>query len=51
MLGELLVTGIDFRIIAAGLGDTTFQIVRHHNSGGSTKVLEGPDMAAQPVGQ
>ncbi len=51
VLGQLLVAGIELRIVAAGLGDAAFQVVGDDDGGGAAKVLERPDMAAQPVRQ
>jgi hypothetical protein len=51
MLGELLVAGVELRIVAAGFGDPAFQIIRNDDGGGAAKVLEGPDVAREPIGQ
>ena len=41
VLGQLLVTGVQFRVVPTGLADTAAQVVRHDHLRNAAEVLEG----------
>ncbi len=51
VVGQLLVAGVDLRVITAGLAHSAAQVVRDEQLGHAAEELEGPDMAFEPVRQ
>jgi len=51
MLCEVLVSGIDIRLIAAGFGDACFEVVRDDDLWDTAKVFQGMDMGIDPTGK
>ena len=51
MVGKFQIAGVQIWLIAAGTGDATLQVVRHQHLRGGAKVIQHPDMTADPVGK
>jgi hypothetical protein len=51
MFCEVLVSGVDIRLIAAGFGDACLQVVRDDDLGDTAKVFQGMDMGIDPTGR
>src|ERR1035441_7096022 len=51
VLPQVPVSGIQFRLVIAGMRDGGLQVIRHHNLDYPTEKLECPDMGPNPVPQ
>lgn len=49
MLGPLLISGIEFRLVAAGFAHATFQVIWNNQGRTSPEIFQHPAMTSQPV--
>ena len=49
MAGQVVIGGVDVRLVAAGLVHPAFQVIRDDGLGDAAKKGKGPDMGADPV--
>ena len=50
MLCQVLISGVDIRLITAGVGDSGFQVIRDDDLRDTAKKLKGMDMSFDPGG-